>query len=146
MTRSNTAARLDIDNTPTDKVWQNLLALVTNVLDPLRLAWGRPIKVSSGYRCPKLNKAVGGASQSQHIYGQAADIHSLTDHPDDNMALLKCLIESNLPFDQLICEYPDKLGRPNWIHVSFSPRNRRQMLTCRGGRYYNGINIIAKKK
>jgi len=146
LTRSEAAKRLKIDNTPTEKIKENLLALVTNVLDPLRLAWGRPIVVTSGYRCPKLNKAVGGAASSQHVYGQAADIRTTTDHPDDNMKLLKCLIESNLPFDQLISEYVDKDGRPNWIHVSFGPKNRRQMLTCKNGRYYQGININVKKK
>ena len=141
MTQSPTARRLGIDNTPTEKIKENLLALVTNVLDPLRLDWGRPVIVTSGYRCPKLNKAVGGATSSQHVLGQAADIRTVSDDPDENMKLLRCLIEADLPFDQLICEYPDKEGRPDWIHVSFGPRNRRQMLTCRNGKYYNGINI-----
>lgn len=146
MTASASAKRLKIDNTPTEKIKQNLLDLVTNVLDPLRLSWGRPVIVTSGYRCPKLNKAIGGATSSQHMYGQAADIRTVSDDPEENMKLLRCLIEANLPFDQLICEYPNKNGCPDWIHVSFGPRNRRQMLTCRGGKYYQGINIKEANK
>lgn len=146
MTNSPTARRMGIDNTPTEKIKENLLALVTNVLDPLRLEWGRPIVVTSGYRCPKLNKAKKGATQSQHMYGMAADIRTVTDHPDDNMELLRCLIQANLPFDKLIAEYVDKQGRPDWIHVSFSAQKRGLMYTCKGGKYYNGININIKKK
>ena len=146
MTASPTAKRLGIDNTPTEAVKKNLLALVTNVLDPLRLNWGRPVIVTSGYRCPALNKAVGGASSSQHATGEAADIRTVSDDPDENMKLLRCLIESNLPFDQLISEYVDSQNRPNWIHVSFGPRHRRQMLTCRNGRYYKGIDTTTKKR
>jgi len=145
MTQSPTARRLHINNTATDKVANNLLELVTNVLDPLRLAWGHPIVVTSGYRCPKLNKAVGGATNSQHQYGQAADIRTVSDHPDDNMRLLQCLLELNLPFDKLIAEYVDGQGRPDWIHVSYSQQKRGIKLTCKGGKYYNGIKTIKKK-
>ena len=146
LTRSDTAKRFGYDNTPTEQITRNLQDLVTNVLDPLRLAWGRPIKVTSGYRCPKLNKKVGGAASSQHMYGQAADITTMSDHPDDNMELLKLLIELKLPFDKLISEYVDDKGRPNWIHVSFSPKKRGIKLTCKNGKYYNGITINKKKK
>lgn len=146
LTRSDTAKRMGYDNTPTEQITRNLQELVTNVLDPLRLAWGRPIKVTSGYRCPKLNKKVGGAASSQHMYGQAADITTMSDHPDDNMELLKLLIELKLPFDKLISEYVDEKGRPNWIHVSFSPQKRGIKLTCKNGKYYNGITIIKKVK
>ena len=141
MVFSPTAKRLGIDNTPTKKIAQNLLSLVKNILDPLRLSWGRPIVVTSGYRCPKLNKAVNGAANSQHRLGQAADIRTVTDHPDDNMKLLKCIIESKLPFDKLIAEYVDDKGRPDWIHISFSTQHRRMMLTCKKGKYYNGIKV-----
>lgn len=146
LTKSTTAMRCGIDNTPTEQITKNLQDLVTNILDPLRLAWGRPIKVTSGYRCPKLNKKVGGATSSQHMYGQAVDITTMSDHPDDNMELLKLLIELKLPFDKLISEYVDKKGRPNWIHVSFSPQKRGIKLTCKNGKYYNGITTIKKGK
>lgn len=144
MVASATAKRFKIDNTPTEKIVDNLQALVDNVLDPLRLAWGRPVIVTSGYRCPKLNKAVKGASNSQHTVGQAADIRTVSDHRDDNMKLLRCLIESKLPFDKLIAEYVDNQGRPDWIHVSFSPLKRGIMLTCKNGKYYTGIGGIKK--
>ena len=74
LTRSTTARQRGIDNTPSQQVIDNLTALVNNVLDPLRQAWGKPIHVNSGYRCPALNKAVGGVPHSQHMLGEAADI------------------------------------------------------------------------
>lgn len=144
LTRSETAKRLAIDNTPTKTVRANLTALGENILDPLREAWGAPIIVTSGYRCPALNKAVGGATNSQHIYGQAADIRTVSDKREDNMKLLRKLIDLNLPFDKLIAEYVDSSGRPDWIHVSFSPLNRRIKLTCRAGKYTRGIKTGIK--
>ena len=123
LTASSTAKRKGIDNTPDATVRANLTALVANILDPLREAYGKPIVVSSGYRSPKLNKAVGGAAKSQHVTGQAADIHTLSDTPADNKKLFDLIQSLKLPFDQLINEY-----NFNWVHVSFSPRNRRQVL------------------
>ena len=123
LTASSTAKRKGIDNTPDATVRANLTALVANILDPLREAYGKPIVVSSGYRSPKLNRAVGGAAKSQHVTGQAADIHTLSDTPADNKKLFDLIQSLKLPFDQLINEY-----NFNWVHVSFSPRNRRQVL------------------
>ena len=123
LTASSTAKRKGIDNTPDATVRANLTALVANILDPLREAYGKPIVVSSGYRSPKLNKAVGGAAKSQHVTGQAADIHTLSDIPADNKKLFDFIQKLKLPFDQLINEY-----NFNWVHVSFSPKNRRQIL------------------
>ena len=140
MISSPTAKRLNIDNTPTPKIIENLQLLVMNLLDPIRLYWGRPVIVTSGYRCPKLNAAEGGSKYSQHRLGQAADIRTVTDHPDDNMALLRCIIESKVPFDKLIAEFVDDKGRPDWIHVSFTEKLRGMMLTCRKGKYTPGIN------
>lgn len=123
LTASSTAKRKGIDNTPDATVRANLTALVANILDPLREAYGKPIVVSSGYRSPKLNRAVGGAAKSQHVTGQAADIHTLSDTPADNKKLFDLILSLKLPFDQLINEY-----NFNWVHVSYSPRNRRQVL------------------
>lgn len=123
LTASSTAKRKGIDNTPDATVRANLTALVANILDPLREAYGKPIVVSSGYRSPKLNRAVGGAAKSQHVTGQAADIHTLSDTPVDNKKLFDLIQSLKLPFDQLINEY-----NFNWVHVSYSPRNRRQVL------------------
>ena len=123
LTKSATASRRGIDNTPDESVKKNLIRLVNNILDPLREAWGAPIIVTSGYRCGRLNKAVGGAAKSQHMYGQAADIRTVSDKPSDNKKLFDLIRELKLPYDQLIDEYGY-----NWIHVSYGPRNRRQIL------------------
>ena len=119
LTRSTTASRLGIDNTPTASAIQALHELVDNVLDPLREAWGGPIKVNSGYRCPLLNKAVGGTPNSQHQRGEAADI--TVGRPSANRRLLALIKRLNLPVDQCI----DEKGC-RWIHVSHrTGRNRR---------------------
>ena len=123
LTKSATALRLGIDNKPNESVKYALLALTKNVLDPLREAWGHPIIVSSGYRSIRLNAYVGGARSSQHVYGQAADIHTVSDSPDENRKLRDLLISLNLPFDQLIDEYGC-----NWIHVSHREHPRGQIL------------------
>lgn len=121
LSRSDTATRLNIDNTPSPAARSNLAALTDNILDPLREAWGKPITVNSGYRCPALNKAVGGSATSQHMNGQAADI--TTGNKVDNARLFQLVQDLGLPFDQLI----DEQGFA-WIHVSYSPRHRRQVL------------------
>lgn len=120
--RSDTARSRGIDNTPTEEVRKNLTALVGNVLDPLRDWYGKPIYVNSGYRCPALNKAVGGVANSQHLTGQAADI-DVNDRAE-NRRLMKH-IEDNLDFDQLIWE-----NGGAWVHVSYRAdgKNRRQVL------------------
>lgn len=124
LTKSATAKRLKIDNTPNDEVTKNLTALVDNVLDPLREAYSKPIIVSSGYRCPTLNKAVGGVKNSQHTLGQSADIHTVSDTVEDNKKLYELIRKLDLPVDQCINEY-----NYNWIHVSYSQKNRRQYLS-----------------
>lgn len=123
LTKSATASRRGIDNTPSSTIKANLTELVDKILDPLREAWDSPIIVTSGYRCQQLNKAVGGAKSSQHVYGQAADIRTVSDKPSDNKKLFDLILKLNLPYDQLIDEYGY-----NWIHVSYSPRNRKQIL------------------
>ena len=106
----------------------NIEALVENVLDPLRERYGKPIIVNSGYRCAKHNKAVGGASNSQHMVGEAADITAGS--PEGNEKLLKILLESK-NFDQLIIY-------PKFLHVSWKRvgQNRRMVLekTAKGYR------------
>lgn len=126
LTKSSTAIKKKINNTPTKEVENNLNQLIDNILDPLREAWGQPIIVGSGYRCEALNKAVGGATHSQHKLGQAADIHTKSDSVEDNKKLFELIKQLKLPFDQLINEY-----NYNWIHVSYSPRNRRQILNIK---------------
>ena len=124
LTASATAKRKGIDNTPNGEQKANLTALVANILDPLREAYGKPIVVSSGFRCTKLNKAVGGVAKSQHTTGEAADIHTLSDRPADNKKLFELIQKLGLPFDQLIDEYGY-----NWVHVSYSSgKNRKEVL------------------
>jgi hypothetical protein len=119
LTRSATARRLGIDNTPPASAIRALTALVDDVLDPLRDAWGGPIRVNSGYRCPELNKAVGGTPSSQHQHGEAADI--TVGSRSANRRLLALIKRLDLPVDQCI----DEKGC-RWIHVSHRRgRNRR---------------------
>ena len=126
LTKSNEAKRNKINNVPTKQEEQNLVALVENILDPLREAYGKPIIVTSGYRCERLNKLVKGSKTSQHRLGQAADIRTIEDTKEENKKLFDLIIELKLPFDQLINEYDF-----DWIHVSYSPRNRRQILNIK---------------
>ena len=124
LTRSATAQRLGIDNTPPAEALAHLEALVEHVLDPLREAWGGPIHVNSGYRCRALNKAVGGAAGSQHMRGEAADI--TVGSRLDNARLYRLLQQLDLPVDQAINELDFA-----WIHVSYGPRHRREYLALR---------------
>ncbi len=120
LTRSDTARWLGIDNTPPPSAVKALHDLVDHVLDPLREAWGGPIRVNSGYRCPELNKAVGGTPSSQHQRGEAADI--TVGSSSRNRRLLALIKELKLPYDQLI----DEKGC-RWIHVSHRAGHNRRM-------------------
>jgi len=126
--KSDTALKHSLWNGAPKEAEENLRSLVEQVLDPLREQYGKPIRVTSGYRCPKLNNLVGGAPNSQHMRGEAADI--VANNPEDNL-LLGRLIEALGKFDQLIYEQCDKHGNPRWIHVSYKPNgwNRKQVLT-----------------
>lgn len=105
--RSPTADKLDIDNSiPDESIASQIRSLAVTVLQPLRSAYGKPLTINSGYRCPALNKAVGGAATSQHTKGQAADIAA-----NDPAILAQLVINKALPYDQLIL-YPD------FIHIS----------------------------
>ncbi len=145
LTKSATAVRLGINNTPNATIVARLTNLINYVLDPLREKWGKPIIVTSGYRCTALNNAVNGSASSQHVLGEAADIRTVSDSRDDNMALLKCLLKSGIKFDQVIAENVDSKGRPDWIHVSFTTRraNRNKRTTMKkvngSTKYYTGI-------
>jgi len=110
-------------NVPNQQQFDNLQKLVTNVLDPLREMYGKPIKVNSGFRTPNVNKAVGSkAKKSDHLFGYAADLDC-----DDNLMLFY-LIEKHFNFRQLISEKGSPT-KPNWIHVSFNENdNKKQIL------------------
>ena len=125
VTKSDTAEQRGIDNTQmTDGVLKNLQELAKNVFQPAREELGR-ILVTSGYRSPELNKAIGGASSSMHQTGEALDLKAL----DTSNKELFYFIKENLVFDQLIWEYGNKKN-PDWVHVSYKREgdNRYQVL------------------
>ena len=122
MLKSDTAIKQRLWNGAPKEAEENLKALVDEVLDPLREAYGKPIRVNSGYRCPKLNTLVGGTPNSQHMRGEAADIQPVVGNEADLPQLARILIE-NGKFDQLILY-------PTFIHVSYRKLgwNRKQVL------------------
>lgn len=140
-TRSATATARGIDNTPSSAVIENLRNLCEKVLEPLRQWYGKPITISSGYRCPELNKVVGGAKNSQHMTGEAADLQPPLLSPrgeklsdSERIAILKqwlAYIKSHLPHDQLILERNSPTSKTFWIHVACKRnvnKNRGQVI------------------
>lgn len=129
-------------NGATPEAEQNLTALVAAVLDPLRERWGRPITVTSGFRCPELNSLVGGTPDSQHLRGEAADITAGS--PDENARLGRLAVEMGA-FDQVIFEQCNpQCTEAAWIHVSWRRvgENRRQVLrNVKGSKKYEQISI-----
>lgn len=125
-TKSQTAVRRGIDNTPSLAAIDNLQLLVDNVLQPVRMHFGRPVTISSGYRSPKLNTAIGGSPTSDHCLGMAADIEIVG---IDNRQLAT-FIRDNLPFTQLILEfYTDGVPDSGWVHVSYDKNDvKKQVL------------------
>lgn len=124
---SSTARANGIDNTPPPSIIEKLKTLAENVLEPIYKKYGN-ITINSCYRGPALNSAVGGVSTSQHCSGEAVDIEV----PGINNYDLAVWIKNNIKYDQLILEYASNLKNdPNsgWVHVSYSSKNRKQLLT-----------------
>lgn len=120
-TASQSATRRGISNEPSPEALRCLQELVNDLLQPLRERIGKPFTITSGYRSPELNKAVGGSKTSQHNKGQAVDfvVKGLTP-----FEVCQIIATSGLDFDQLIYE-------GTWIHVSYNKgKNRRQLLTA----------------
>jgi len=131
LTFSSTAQRLGIDNSPTPTIAAHLTRLAMG-LEQIRALLGAPMHIDSGYRCPALNKAVGGVPDSAHVHGYAADFVC----PDYGSPLMiaRAIAGSGIAFDQVIQE-------GSWVHVSFDPRLRHQALTASfgpGGATYTG--------
>jgi len=134
MIHSETAIKRGLDNTPEEWHIDNLKLLCTKVLQPIRDYFGKPLTIRSGFRSKEVNRFVGGAKNSQHLYGQAVDCHIDGVDNDD----LFMWIARNLTFDQLIAEMLEQdNGRAGWIHVSYAKTNRLQQISYLGkGRGY----------
>ena len=143
VTKSTTAKRLGIDNTPDEWTTENLRQVAINIFQPLRSAFGTPIYVSSGYRSAELNTAIGGSTRSQHVEGRALDLDADVYGGCTNAQIFNW-IKDNLEFDQLIWEFGDD-DNPDWVHVSYvyDGINRKRCLkACRddnGKTYYEVI-------
>jgi len=124
LTFSATAQRRQIDNSPPPSVLRNLNQLAVGLEDVRAALDGLPIRINSGYRCPALNRIVGGARLSAHLDGWAADFVC----PDfgSPLEIVRVLARSDLVFDKLIQE-------GTWVHISFAPAARRQLLTAHFG-------------
>lgn len=127
--RSEVADAKHICNVITSfEVRDSILALTENVLQPLRDAWGKPLKVNSGYRCKALNAAVGGVPTSQHVKGEAADIAA-----GDPVKLARLAVKLGLPFDQMILY-------PTFVHFSHRLNGEQRGQICYNWRY-NGEKV-----
>jgi len=138
MTKSMTAQRRGIDNTPGAGEIKSLGDLCYEVLEPLRAHFDKPVTITSGYRSEALCEAIGSKKTSQHAKGQAVDLE-IFGVPNIQTAYW---LQSNVDFDQLILEYykPDD-GQAGWVHVSYNEKgaNRKQVLTFDGKKYENGL-------
>ncbi len=137
LTRSETAARKGIDNTPTQRLAGKLIELCQVILEPIREQFGRPYRPNSGYRSPALNVEVGGSKNSQHCRAEAVDIEIAG---VSNFKLAEW-IRNNLVFDQLILEcYTPGIPNSGWVHVSYrAGQNRGRVMTYSGGKYLSGL-------
>lgn len=136
MTKSATASRRGLDNTPSPQVIAAMTLLCNRVLEPVRAHYKRPVIITSGYRAPAVNKAAGGAASSQHVDGEASDF---TVHGVPNIEVCRWM-EAELNYDQLIYEF----GESGWIHASYRAdrlRNMEMSAVRRGGKtiYLPGI-------
>ena len=135
LTRSNTALRLGIDNTPSKEGIMKLTILATSVLQLLRDRIGA-LRITSGYRSPQLNTAIGGSNKSQHTKCEAVDIQYVKRGRMDNLIIYQALIDLDIDFDQCILEFGDSTATsdptsPAWIHLSYKIiDNRKQVLVA----------------
>ena len=130
VTRSETAKRKGISNMPTPEHIENFKKLATNIFQPIREHFDKPILISSGYRSAELNKAIGGSLSSQHCSGEAIDIDM--DGTDITNKQIFDYIKDKLNFDQLIWEFGTS-SNPDWVHVSFAANRsqRKQILVAK---------------
>ena len=123
ITKSNTAKRLGIENAPNKEHLKNMQVLIRDLIQPMRDALG-PIRISSGYRSPALNRAIGGSTKSQHCKGQAVDIQFWEKGEMCNKKVYDWVLKEGIEFDQMINEFDFA-----WIHISLKEKdNRKQVL------------------
>ena len=124
---SNTAIRRGIENTPDDEQLKCMETIAEEIFEPLRAYVGGPIKINSFFRCPELNKAIGGSGKSQHCKCQAIDIDDTFGRMTN--AEMYHWIKEHLDFDQMIWEFGDD-DNPAWVHVSYvsAEENRNRCL------------------
>lgn len=129
VSRSETAKRKGINNTPSGEHLDNFKKLAENVFEPIREHFGVPIHISSGYRSKELNAAIGGSATSQHCSGEAIDIDMDGSASGVTNAQVFNFIKDNLNFDQLIWEFGSS-ANPDWVHVSYEStgKQRKQIL------------------
>jgi len=142
VTRSETAKRKGISNTPTAEHLENFKLLAENVFEKIRAHFRAPIHISSGYRSKELNDAIGGSQTSQHSKGQAIDIDMDGSSNGITNADVYNFIKDNLEFDQLIWEFgTDK--NPDWVHVSYvnGPNRKQKLKAVRTNGKTSYINI-----
>lgn len=121
--KSNTAIAFNIDNTPSPQIVKNLQELI-DFLNPIREAWGSPIKVTSGYRCPQLNARVGGAKTSAHLKGFAADLQPANGNMKEfKQFIQRYLIDNNCKWDQALLE---KSAFAEWVHIGLKNNSGMQ--------------------
>jgi hypothetical protein len=134
-TKSATATKLGIDNTPKGEHLENLQYVVEKICQPAREFFDKPVTVNSGYRSPELNKAVGGASSSQHCNGEAVDIEIMG---VPNKVLADWITE-NCEFDQVILEFynPEEGINSGWVHASLKkdgPNRKTKLIAFKDGK------------
>jgi zinc D-Ala-D-Ala carboxypeptidase len=133
-THSDTATRLKISNIPNNEQLAHMKLVANCLFEPVRVAWGKPIRINSFFRSVALNKAIGGVATSQHCTGNAIDID--TGSREENLKLFN-LIRKDFAFDQLIWEFGDKTG-PDWIHISYCPAVHNRGNVLRAIKHVNG--------
>ena len=127
MVRSATAKKYGIDNRPSQDILNNLVLFIETVLDPIREDWGSPIIVSSGYRCPELNKAVGGVKTSGHLYGYCADLQVKGDLRKFSCFVKDWMKKHKMSFDELLYE---SSGGVTWLHFCWIGKDGKQRMKC----------------
>lgn len=126
---SATGKRLGIDNTPPPEILATMKVTAEKLFEPMREYFGQPIRIVSFYRCPALNKAVGGSKTSSHMKGEAIDVEGT--NGVTNMDIIRYFKEANVPMDQVIHEFGTD-EEPDWVHISYREgNNRREFLRAR---------------